>query len=57
MNAKVDFTDCLIVGFVIVAGLYLYLHPSDTNFVTFCGLSAVFHLARVYDDKHADAGT
>jgi hypothetical protein len=51
---KLDFTDYLIVGFVIVAGLYLFLHPSDVNYGVFCGLSAAFHLTRVYDDKTKD---
>jgi|HubBroStandDraft_5_1064220.scaffolds.fasta_scaffold39712_5 hypothetical protein len=53
--AKLDFTDGLIVGFIVVAGAYLWVHPSDVNFATFCGLSAIFHLTRVYDDKKADA--
>lgn len=51
---KLDFTDWLIVGFIAVAGTYLWAHPSDSNFVTFCTLSGAFHLTRVYDDKKAD---
>jgi hypothetical protein len=52
---KLDFTDGLIVGFIALAGTYLWIHPSDGNFVTFCGLSAAFHLTRMYDDKRPDA--
>ena len=50
-----DATDGCILGFVVIAGTYLWLHPSDVNFATWCGLSAVFHLLRVYDQKRPDA--
>lgn len=50
-----DATDWFIFGFVCVAGAYLWVHPSDVNFATWCGLSAAFHLLRVYDQKKADA--
>jgi hypothetical protein len=50
-----DATDWFILGFVMVAGVYLWVHPSDVNFATWCGLSAAFHLLRVYDQKRPDA--
>ena len=50
-----DATDWAISAFVVAGGVYLWVHPSDVNFATWCGLSAAFHLLRVYDQKKADA--
>jgi hypothetical protein len=53
--AKLDFTDWLIMGFIVAGAAYLWVHPSDVNFATWCGLSAAFHLTRMFDDKRPDA--
>ena len=50
-----DATDWFILGFVIVAGVYLWVHPSDSNYVTFCGLAVLWHGLRIVDQKKADA--
>jgi hypothetical protein len=50
-----DATDWFILGFVVMAGLYLKQHPSDVNYATFCSLAVLWHGLRVYDQKHQDA--
>jgi hypothetical protein len=49
-----DLTDWFILLFVIFAGVYLWKHPSDSNFTTFCGLAVLWHGIRVFDQKRAD---
>jgi hypothetical protein len=50
-----DATDWFILGFVVCAGVYLRFHPSDVNYMTFCGLAVLWHGLRVYDQKRPDA--
>lgn len=55
--------DWVILGLVNsilgVATIYLYLHPSDTNFLSWCGLvttvTGVYHWISYRDDKVPDA--
>lgn len=50
-----DATDWFIFGFVVFAGVYLWKHPSDGSYVTFCGLAVLWHGLRILDQKKADA--
>jgi hypothetical protein len=49
-----DLTDWFILLFVVTAGVYLWKHPSDLNYTTFCSLAVLWHGIRVYDQKRAD---
>jgi hypothetical protein len=48
-----------ITGILITASIYIFTHPSDVNFASWCGLIAtvvgVYHWLRVIDDKRPDA--
>ena len=42
----------------IASTVYIFLHASDVNFATWCGMSAtmggIYHWLTVYDDKKPD---
>lgn len=60
--AVVKLTDYFVLGMVsaawVASTVYLFLHPTDTNFATWGALAAtmggIYHWITVYDDKRPD---